>query len=178
MELIDPATGQTFECPQGWPTNRRRAKLSEINREHIGTVAALAKEYPKVYEISKKPLKERQLASQDDPQLAVQSTEYGEKSKAAAVRSTMRMCQASLETKNLTPERRALVESDVESDFWQEQSVPAMEEAVERFQRAYQRGQRGDQARARVEGDEPAAAEERAASVSGGEVEVGDGAGA
>lgn len=155
MKLLDPTTRETFECPQAWPNNRRRKKLATIHQQHIKSLGTLAKDYADVHDrITKNTERERREAAQRDPDLALRFTEYSDVTTDAQTRSTLLMCQASLDTRNLPEERRALVESDVDGDFWQEQSLPDCREAVERFQSAYSGGRQDRRVDSRVARDE------------------------
>ena len=178
MELIDPASGQNFECPQGWPSNTRRKAIAVIDEKRAGSLAALTQEYPDVYELSKRPSAEQQKRRGEDPALAVRAVEYGNRVTDVMNRHALAVCQASLDTRTLTPERRALIESDVAAEFWQEQSMPEVEEAGERFRACYSRGRRPNPVDPNVDGDEPAATAVEGAAGTGGApattAEVGD----
>ena len=172
MELIDPIDGKTFECPQGWPSNTRRKVLSRIDEKRAAAVAELVNEYPDVFEITKLPEKERGKRTSEDPKLAVRSTEYGSKVTDIMNNAALEVCQASLDTRSLTAERRALIESDVTSEFWQEQSMPAVEEAGDRFRQSYRRGRRPHPVDPNVDGDESATATVEDAAGAGGATEA------
>jgi hypothetical protein len=178
MKLIDPASGQTFECPQGWPSNTRRKAIALIDEKRAASLAALTKEYPEVFELSKLPVEQQQKRRGEDAELAVKAIEYGNRVTEIMTTHTLAICQASLDTRNLTDERRALVESTVTGEFWQEQPVPDAEESGERFRISYNRGRRSNPVDQNVDSNESATATLEDAAGTGGApaatAEVGD----
>lgn len=175
MELIDPATGETFECPQGWPSEKRRKRLADANEKRNDAAAVLAVEYKDAHEVNQLETAERVRVLQAEPKLAARLVAYSNRVQDVHYRCTRAMCQATLDTRTLTAERRALIESNIDADFWTEQSVPAMEDAVERFQLAYKRGQRGDRTNPPVESDAVAAVESGAPADHEAAIGVGEG---
>lgn len=100
-------------------------------------------------------------------ELRVRNQDYDEQRAEVNIRASLRSCQASLTTRQMPVETAQLIDSDVDGPFWQEQSVPAAQEAVTTFSLAYAKrrsGSRGDKA---VAGDDRGSAPVEALGAEG-----------
>lgn len=137
IELVDPTKHETFTVPQGAPNERRRRELAWIKETRQKETLKLNSEFKDVVDLYHGSAEQRIKAVSDNPELAERALDYGRRLdmiQSEAVRSS---AKASLDTRELAPDRRAMIESNIDSDFWLEQDLPALEEAGETFSASY-----------------------------------------
>jgi len=120
---------KSFDVPFRVASMAVRDKFLKIREEWMEEMYGIEKKYPKLEELRKEG---KDIPSNDSP-LLIENTKYNGEITKVSYKHTIKLFKEMLDQRQLIAEHKTLIALAPDKDFWMEQNIILIEEAVKSF---------------------------------------------